>query len=50
MKTMEITQEQLKQLLLELIEMVEDTPNNYELGEKMRRRYEHELKHFKTSL
>lgn len=50
METMEITQEQLKQILLEMIEMIEDTPNNYELGEKMRRRYEHELKEIKGSL
>lgn len=50
METIQITQDQLKQILVEMIEMVENTPNNYELGEKMRRRYEQELKEIKGNL
>lgn len=45
-----LTKEEVNQILINLIELTEDTPNNYELGEKIRKIYYEELKSIKERI
>jgi hypothetical protein len=42
-----ITQEELNQILSNIIELIENVPNNYDLGEKIRKFYYEKLKNIK---
>jgi hypothetical protein len=45
-----ITEEQLRKILNNLIKITENSPNNYELGEKIRNIYWLELKGIKEKI
>lgn len=48
--TEKITQEEVSQILSNLIKLIEDLQNNYELGEKMRKIYYEELQSIKEKI
>lgn len=43
-----LTEVEVRKILSELIQSIEDTPNNMELGDLMRKRYWKELKEMKV--